>query len=92
MTEMNLNKLGYLGELNGGIALIASLIFVGLQIRQNTRALRLSQYREIHNGLRESLSTATADAKVAEIVLRDIADLSSLDPVERYRFDMVFLG
>jgi len=34
---MNILELGVIGELVGGIAVVASLLFVGLQIRGNTR-------------------------------------------------------
>ncbi len=36
---MNIMELGAIGELLGGVAVIASLIFVGWQVRQNTRQL-----------------------------------------------------
>ena len=37
---MNIMALGAIGELVGGIAVIGSLVYVGLQIRQNTSAIR----------------------------------------------------
>ena len=37
---MNILELGAIGELVGGVAVIASLIYVGLQVRQNTRVMR----------------------------------------------------
>ena len=37
---MDIMELGAIGELVGGVAVIASLIYVGLQLRQNTSATR----------------------------------------------------
>jgi len=37
---MDIMELGAIGELVGGVAVIGSLIYVGLQIRHNTRVLR----------------------------------------------------
>ena len=37
---MDIMELGAVGELVGGVAVVASLIYVGLQVRQNTSALR----------------------------------------------------
>ncbi len=34
---MDITELGAIGELVGGVAVIASMIFVGVQIRQNNR-------------------------------------------------------
>jgi len=44
---MNWDALGAIGELVGGAAVIASLIYVGLQVRQNTRELKETSNREI---------------------------------------------
>ncbi len=89
---MDLSQLGSIGEFFGGLAVIASLIFVGAQIRQNTRALKLTHLREVTDGIRESLSAVVGDPELAAIVLRGYNDLASLDPVERYRFDLLVLG
>jgi small basic protein len=37
---MTLEELAYISQIVGVVAVFASLIFFGLQIRQNTRALR----------------------------------------------------
>ena len=36
---MDIMELGAIGEMVGGVAVVASLIFVGLQIRANTRTM-----------------------------------------------------
>ena len=37
---MDIMELGAIGELVGGVAVVASLIFVGVQVRQNARSVR----------------------------------------------------
>ncbi|MBL6691364.1 MAG: hypothetical protein ISP91_13320 [Pseudomonadales bacterium] len=39
---MNLEQLANLGELIGGVAVVASLIYLAVQIRQNTRMVKSS--------------------------------------------------
>ena len=39
---MEIMELGAIGELVGGVAVIASLLYVGLQVRQNTVLLKRS--------------------------------------------------
>jgi hypothetical protein len=39
---MNWEAVGSIAELVGAIAIVTSLVFVGLQLRRNTTALRLS--------------------------------------------------
>ncbi len=42
---MDILELGAIGELVGGLAVIGSLIFVGLQVRQNNRLTRAEAIR-----------------------------------------------
>ena len=47
---MNIMELGAIGELVGGLAVIASLVYVGVQVRQNTRAQNIAalQFRSFY--------------------------------------------
>ncbi|NCF20023.1 MAG: hypothetical protein GWP63_17450 [Haliea sp.] len=42
MNEISLTDLGNLGEFVGAIAVVASLIYVGIQLRQNTAAIKIT--------------------------------------------------
>ena len=44
---MNVMELGAIGELVGGVAVIATLIYLAAQVRQNTKALAASTYQDI---------------------------------------------
>lgn len=51
---MNWDAIGALGNVVGGVGVIATLIYLSLQIRQNTKALKVSAYadfvtRHLHN-------------------------------------------
>ena len=43
---MNLLELGALGELIGGIAVILTLLYLAVQVRQNTISLKTSAYQQ----------------------------------------------
>ncbi len=48
---MDIMELGAIGELVGGVAVIASLVYVGLQVRQNTRQLQSqARYQILERG------------------------------------------
>ena len=49
---MSLEDLGNIGEFVGAIAVVVSLIYLGLQIRQNTAALRTASRQDIVSGYR----------------------------------------
>ena len=42
---MNLDDLGNLGELIGAVAVVISLAYLAVQIRQNTRSLRAAAFK-----------------------------------------------
>lgn len=44
---MSLEDLGNLGEVVGALGVLASLVYLGIQIRQNTQALRTSTYQQL---------------------------------------------
>lgn len=48
-----LEALGNLGDFIGGIAVIATLIYLAVQIRQNTNALRTASRQQIAEGFRD---------------------------------------
>ncbi len=66
---MDLTQLANLGEFIGGVAVIASLIFVGAQIRLNAKAVRQSSTHnaiETWAGMNEMLAK---DAQLAPLVV-----------------------
>ena len=50
-----LEDLGNLGDFIGGIAVVATLIYLALQIRQNTAALRMASRQDVVEGMRRHL-------------------------------------
>ena len=87
---MTIFELGAIGEFVGAFLLFGSLVFVGLQMRQNTKVLIRTNSRQafLQNG--QALQ-AILDKEVSEIFLRGHNEgLSSLTTEERYRFDLAF--
>jgi len=49
-----LEALGNIGDFIGGIAVVATLLYLAAQIRQNTKSLQTASRQEISSGYRES--------------------------------------
>ena len=83
---MNSEKVNSWLSLVANFGVIAGLIFLGYEIRQNTTQLR----SEASYSINEALSTLNAgiysDPVFADIMIRGEADFSSLTPVERQQF------
>ena len=61
---MSFQDIGSIGELIGALAVIFSLIYLGIQIRQNTKAVRIQTYQAImdsSNRLGDSLAEQDVD-------------------------------
>ena len=56
---MNITELGAIGELVGGVAVIASLVYVGLQVRQSTQV-----------GRAQAVTTRLSGQMAAELALK----------------------
>jgi hypothetical protein len=98
---MSIIELGALGELVGAIAVVATLVYLAIQIRQNTRAmeererLALAQtYQMRADALQNMLVQAAESERIGPIITKltsagypeDVTSLDQLSDVERGRF------
>ncbi len=87
---MNWDAIGAVGEVVGAAAVIASLVYLAVQIRQNTRAVRRASGRQ--TGEKNAVALR-ALADYSELFSGDFMGLdqyASLDAAQRQRFDMIF--
>jgi hypothetical protein len=84
---MSLEQFSYLAQIIGTIGVIVSLVFVGLQVRQNTRALA----RNEHNSTMEQWTVVRmAIAKhpvIAALMTAGLRGERTLDAAEQLRLD-----
>ena len=71
------------------VATVLSLLFVGVQIRQNTRATRAAAHHNVSNSLNELNLMFAGSADVTKIWLTGMQDRKALSPEEKWRFDSV---
>jgi hypothetical protein len=92
---MNWDALGALGDLIGGFAVVASLIYLAVQVRhsarqtnENTRALRITSRQAVQEAFAR-WRALLSDARLAELYLRGSQDYSALSRDERFQFGLV---
>ena len=98
---MTIQDWGAIGELVGGAAVVVTLIYLALQVRQNTQAmdenrrLALAQtYQMRADALQDMLVRAADSRHIGPIIIKltqagypeDVASLDILTPEERGRF------
>ena len=70
---MNLETLGNIGDFLGGLAVIVSLLYLAIQIRQNTKAVRSSSYHQAAEQTWNYCLAVAQDPTLAEILARRVA-------------------
>ena len=84
---MNWEAIGAVAELIGAVGVIGSLVYLAVQIRQNTRSLRASAYQAITGHVGDINRALFENAEVAHIVDVGSQDRAKLSPEERRRFN-----
>jgi len=83
---MSLEQASFLAQIVSAVAIIASLIFVGIQLRQATSAMRNSSSQAHSATYSAIISTIIDNGEFASIWRRGLSDPKSLDPDEWVRF------
>ena len=83
---MDITTLAAWGEFLGGIAVIASLIYLAGQIRMNTKTVRAANFGDLLTVHSEFVSITT-DPEVASLYLRGLDDYAGLNTVDQMRFN-----
>ncbi len=84
---MTLSELGSLGEFISGLAVVVTLVYLALQIRHNTRAVRSSMHQEMNESTLRIAESVCDNENVGRIVLKADEDYESLTTEERIRFE-----
>ena len=82
---MDLNTLANIGEFAGAIAVVVSLLYLSVQIRQNSKTVRSASLQAFNDTAVHALSGMAAPG-TADIITRGLQDLKSLDPTESFQF------
>ncbi|MBV6422963.1 MAG: hypothetical protein NAOJABEB_00750 [Steroidobacteraceae bacterium] len=83
---MNLQTLANLGQFLGGLAVIASLVYLALQVRQNTQSIRTENYARALDRIAAIQSQPSRDTELSRIFSKGVADVSRLTARERLQF------
>ena len=89
---MNWDALGAVAELVGATGVIASLFYLGTQIRQNTRSVRASSYHAVVTNLSGLSGEIARDEATADILFRGQSDFHALKRIEQLRFSLIMVS
>jgi hypothetical protein len=89
---MDLSTLADLGDFVGGIAVLASLAYLALQIRQNTRSVRAASFQALVASISERIFTIAESPELAEIYFRGLRGEPPLSEQDTRRFALLLFG
>jgi hypothetical protein len=86
---MNWEAIGAIGELIGALAVVVTLLFLTIQIRQSTRAVRHATERGVAEDANAWRYKIIENAEVSQLFRTGLRDPEALDENDRYRFRML---
>ena len=89
---MSLGDLANLGQIIGAIAVVVSLVYVALQIRQNTNAVRAATSQSVHEHFANWYNSLACDASLSKIVIDGLRNYGSLSENDKVRFVATFMA
>ena len=86
---MKSDKAKLLVEAGGAIAVLLGLVFVGLELRQNTEAVEAATFQALTDASSNYILSIASDPELNRIVTTGYADPSALNEQENARFFMI---
>jgi hypothetical protein len=83
---MTLDQVASLSQIMGAVGVIASLIFVGLQIMDNSKAVRSATAQAVHDNYAGWYISLSGNESALATSAKGFVDLSSLSPAEKAQF------
>jgi hypothetical protein len=93
---MSFQDLGALGELIGAVAVVVSLVYLAIQIRQNTNALEMTLKSTELAAFERNVESAIRvremfimHPEIVELWTKGLKGYTKLEPAEKIRFEMI---
>lgn len=92
MQKLKLGDWANVAEIIGTLAFVVSLIFVGVQIGQNTAATRAAASQAVHSSFSDWYQSVQGDPELLSLSTKGMADYDSLSPTEKSQFIALFMS
>ena len=84
---LSLSVIYELAQIIGSTAVVTSLVFVGLELRRNTRVTRAASHHAVTASLNDLNIFWAGDLDATRVWLAGLNDRRALSPEDRWRFD-----
>jgi hypothetical protein len=83
---MNWDAIGAVGEILGAVAVLATLVYLAIQVRYTRDAWQRQNERDMLKGITQSSQLIVEQPEMAQILWKGQDNLDDLDDVEKLRF------
>ena len=84
--KLTLSNIAQLAEILAGIAVVLSLVYVGVQMRQNTQAIEIAAAQQSHDAYRQ-VQVAIMEEPMLAAALEKAYSNQQLGPIEAFQVD-----
>ena len=81
---MNWDAIGAVGEIIGATAVVISLLYLGFQIRAQTRQAKLSAMHNMSYGFREAIEHFS-DSEMADLFVKALTKFDEMEEYQRFK-------
>ena len=89
---MNWDAISASAEIIGALCVIASLIYLAQQIRQNTESVRMASHQGVADQFQNTNLTVLQSAEVSEILMKASQNPSDLSDLDHFRFELFLMA
>lgn len=86
---MNIETLANYGDVIGGVAVVVSLIYVGIQIRRNSKSSQSQANQSAHESLANVSLEISSDPDLSNLTRKGMGSYENLTEEEQFRFLML---
>lgn len=83
---MNWDAIGAIGEIIGALAVVGSLAYLAIQIRQNNASVKSAAAQAILTNINTGLQTISQTPEMSRVPYMGLADFESLQQEEKWQF------
>ena len=87
---MNWDAIGAVGEIIGAVAVVATLGYVALQIRQNTHQLRASSFRDVFTAYSNARRSTLENSEISDLHFKALEQPDEMTGAETYRLEQLY--
>ena len=91
-SDMSLENIYFVTQIIAALAVIASLLYVGAQLKQNTQAIRAAAVQSITETVATNATNIAANPENASLFSRGLTDYAALTGTERAQFVQLMNG